>query len=110
MNIFSSLVFGIGVILLALSVIWFIVLYETANPLVYNKPDVVQHTQNKTQNTIIDYAYELKMPSVYFHKSDDQTIHAIIDVGGIITAVIGGSVSMILSRLVNRYFPEKRKR
>ena len=104
----TTLAFGIGIALLLMSVIWFFALYETANPAIY-KPDISQPAQNTTQGSMIDYAYEFKMPSVYFHKSDNQAVYATINVGGIITAIIGGSVSVILSRLLNRYWPDKRK-
>jgi len=108
MNKKSNLVFGIGITTLFIFIMWFFILYGSVNLGESKILDISEPIQNKTQDIFVDYNYEIKVPSVSFHKAKDQTIHATIDVGGIITAVIGASVSMILSKLLNRYWPDKK--
>src|SRR6185437_17058716 len=108
MNKKSNLIFVIGITTLFLFVIWFFILYGYVNLGESKTLDISEPVQNKTQGILVDYNYEIKVPSVSFHTAKDQTVHATIDVGGIITAIIGASVSMVLSKLLNRYWPDKK--
>lgn len=108
MNKKSNLIFGIGAVTLIIFVIWFFILYGSVDLEQSNNLDTSEPVQNKTHSMIIDYNYEIKVPTISFHKAQDQTVHATIDVGGIITAVIGGSISVVLSKLLNRYWPDKK--
>jgi hypothetical protein len=103
----ENLIFGIGAAVLFVFVIWFFILYESVNYDTSKKPNISESIQNST-GMIIDYNYDIKIPSISYHKMKDQTVHAIIDAGGIVTAIIGGSVSMVLSKLLNRYWPDKK--
>jgi hypothetical protein len=105
----TNLFFGIGIALLFISSIWFFILYEIANPTAYKKPDIYEPIQNKTKGLIIDYNFEIKAPAVAIQKVNDETVHATIDVGGIITTVIGGGILLVMTKILNRYWPDKNK-
>jgi hypothetical protein len=104
----ENLIFGIGGIVLFVFVMWFFILYGSVNSGAM-KTNISEPIQNST-GMIIDYNYDIKIPSISYHKMKDQTVHATIDAGGIVTAIIGGSVSMVLSKLLNRYWPDKRSK
>ncbi|WP_162287748.1 hypothetical protein [Candidatus Nitrosotalea okcheonensis] len=85
-------------------------MYGFANSGTTQKPSISESIQNNTHGAIVDYNYEVKIPSISFHKIKNQTVHATIDVGGIVTAIIGGIISMVLSKLLNLYWPDKKHR
>ena len=105
----TNLIFYIGTIMLSVFIIWFFILYGFVYCGTNQKLGISESVQN-TQEMIIDYNYDVKVPSISFHKVEDQTVHATIDVGGIVTAIMGGSITMVLSKLLNRYWPDKQHR
>lgn len=90
--------------------IWFFVLYGIASHITGGKIDISEPSKNNTSHIATDYNYDIKTPSIHVKQETDGVIHATIDVGGIITAAIGASVSMVVSKLLNQYWPDKKKK
>lgn len=105
----TNLIFYTGATMLSVFVIWFFILYGFGYFGANQKPGISESVQN-TQGMIIDYNYDVKIPSITFHKVKDQTVGVTLNVGGIVTAIIGGSVTMVLSKLLNMYWPDKKHR
>ncbi len=104
----AKIVFGISAAILFISSIWFFILFGIANPYAYQKLNMLEHPQNKTKEVIVNYNFEIKRPAVTVQKINNQTAQATIDVGGIMTGIISGGILMILSKLLNRFWPDKK--
>lgn len=103
-----NLIFGISTAVLFIFSMWFFILIGIANPYAYQKLDMFEKPLNKTKRIIVDYNLEFKAPSVSIQEINDQSIHSTIDVGGIMTGVITGGILMILTKLFNRFWPDKK--
>ncbi|MGE5599899.1 MAG: hypothetical protein ACM3UQ_00115 [Clostridiales bacterium] len=91
-------------------VVWFFMLYGIAIQGTDKKIGISEPSQNGTARIAPDYNYEIKTPSVHVEQENGGEIHATIDVGGIITTAIGASVSMVISKILNRFWPDKKKK
>jgi len=104
----SSLIFGVSVAILCISAMWFFILYGIANQYGF-KPENVVPIQNQTKRVTVNYNLEIKSPNITVQDINEQSIQYTIDVGGILTAIISGVILMILSKFLNKIWPDKKQ-
>ncbi len=106
-HLIANLVFYANAAILASLVIWFFVLYLISNQNVGEQNNTSIFAPKNVSNT--SYNYELKAPAVHVFQSSGEPVHTTIDVGGIVAATIGTSISMVISKLLDRYWPDRKK-
>lgn len=104
----GNILFGIGFAIVFIFSMWFFILYGIADPEAYFKMDISEPIQNRTRDVIIIYQFEFREPLTIIEEIEDQRT-AILDVAGIITGVTVGAIVVIISKILDRFWPSKKK-
>jgi hypothetical protein len=104
----TKIISGISVAILFIFSMWFFILYGIANPYAYQKLDMLEKPQNKTKEVTVNYNFELKSPTIIIQQSTDKTISSTINVGTILFAIITSGITVIMTKIADRLWYNKK--
>lgn len=104
----GNVLFGIGCSLIFMYGMWFFILVGIVDPEAYQTLDISKGIQNKTKDVTIIYQFEFHEPVTIVSDTNTERTAA-IDVSGIISGILIGSSLLIIGKIVNRFWPDKKQ-